>query len=489
MRFASFAGVAALGCFCVVASSAACGSSNGTNGDTGGGSGTDASTSQNDAGDDPGFDSGRNGDSGTVPFNGPTPIKHVVVFVKENHTFDNYFGSFPGAEGTTKCKTSMGVIDCPHAADPVVHDMCHEHECALTAWNGGKMDSWDSIPPEKGGDYLLPYGQYHEEDIPNYWAYAKAFTLGDHFFSGMLGPSFPGHFFTIAAQAGWAIGNPNLQFTNPYWGCDQSSSTRAPVLDQDICAEQDIFPCFKIPAVPDVLPKGVNWKFYGTVVPVVGTEPWSMFDAVDSVGAMTPDGKSRLHPAEWAHIVDDTTFEKDIANKTLPEVSWVANQWLQSEHPNPGNICTTFADCSVCRGENWTVNKINALMQSEYWKDTAIIITMDDWGGWYDHVPPPRQYGCDPTKPYGLGFRLPLIIISPYAKPHYIFKEVADQASIPRFIERVMGSTQTLHDLDPGAQDAFSNDLMNAFDFTQKPLPPLVLPIRTKTAAGDDCKQ
>jgi phospholipase C len=90
-------------------------------------------------------------------------------------------------------------------------------------------------------------------------------------------------------------------------------------------------------------------------------------------------------------------------------------------------------------------------------------------------VPPPRQYGCNAAKPYGLGFRLPLIVISPYAKPGFVFKEVADHASIPRFIEKIFGSTKTLSDLDPAAQDGQANDLMNAFDFTQKPLPPLVL--------------
>ena len=94
-------------------------------------------------------------------------------------------------------------------------------------------------------------------------------------------------------------------------------------------------------------------------------------------------------------------------------------------------------------------------------------------------MPPPRQYGCDKGKPYGLGFRLPLIVISPYAKPGYVFKEVSEHASIPRFIEKVFGSTKALSDLDPAAQDGQANDLMNAFDFTQKPLPPLVLKTRT----------
>ena len=96
----------------------------------------------------------------------------------------------------------------------------------------------------------------------------------------------------------------------------------------------------------------------------------------------------------------------------------------------------------------------------------------------YDHVAPPRQYGCDPATPYGLGFRLPLIVISPYAKPGFIFHETSEQASIPRFIEKVFGATHTLSSLDPAAQDGQANDLMNAFDFTQAPLPPLVLPTR-----------
>jgi phospholipase C len=118
-------------------------------------------------------------------------------------------------------------------------------------------------------------------------------------------------------------------------------------------------------------------------------------------------------------------------------------------------------------------------MGSKYWQDTAVLFTMDDFGGWYDHVPPPRQYGCDPKNPYGLGFRLPLIVISPYAKPGFVFKEVSEHASIPRFIEKIFGAKQTLHDIDPAAQDAQANDLMNAFDFTQKPLAPLVLKERT----------
>jgi phospholipase C len=418
-------------------------------------------------------DGGAGGDAGAVdgssssedaattdaPSTGPiSQIKHVIVIVKENHTFDNYFGTFPGAEGNTMCKTATGTVPCPRAPDKTPRDMCHEHGCALTDWNAGKMDGWDNNAATSQNGDNLAYSQYLEQDIPNYWAYARKYTLGDHFFASELGPSWPGHLFTLAAQAGWSTGNPNINYTHPYWGCDQGASTRVTIQNQTTCTDQEVFPCFKIPSVPDILPPGVDWKFYGSnfyLLPQI----WSMFNGIDSI---------RNGP-QWSKVVNANTFETDITAHKLPAVTWLVNQDLNDEHPNIG---------SVCAGENWTVKSINAVMASEYWKDTAILFTMDDFGGWYDHVAPPKQTGCNPAQPYGFGFRLPLIVISPYAKPATVFKEVADQASIPRFIERVFGAQKTLHDLDPAAQDSVANDLTNAFDFNQKPLDPLVLPLR-----------
>ncbi len=391
--------------------------------------------------------------------NAPIPIKHVVIIVKENHTFDNYFGSFPGAEGISTCQLKDGTtFTCPHAPDRTPRDMCHEHSCALTDYNGGAMNGWEDVSgSDSNGDHLA-WAQYGEGDIPNYWQYARHFTLGDHFFAGQLGPSFPGHLFTIAAQAGWASGNPNTQITHPYWGCDQDSSTLVDVEDAASCTTKQVFPCFKIPTLPDVLPKQ-SWKFYGTNF-YIFSEVWSMFDAVDSI---------RNGP-KWSNVVTVDQFDSDIDNGTLPDVTWLVDQDFSDEHPGVGGVCA---------GENWTVTRINKLVQSKYWADTAILFTMDDFGGWYDHVKPPRQYGCDATKPYGLGFRLPLIVISPYARPGFVFKENAEHASIARFVERVFGAEKTLHDLDPAAQDAAANDLFGAFDFNQTPLPPLVLSTRT----------
>src|SRR3954470_20036755 len=134
---------------------------------------------------DPDAGTGGSPDLAIVDF----PIKHVVIIVKENHTFDNYFGSFPGAEGTTTCQLKGSTIPCPHAPDKTPRDLCHSHACALTDWNDGKMDGWEDVSGSSTGGDNLAWAQYGEADIPNYWAYARAFTLGDHFFANELGPS------------------------------------------------------------------------------------------------------------------------------------------------------------------------------------------------------------------------------------------------------------------------------------------------------------
>ncbi len=416
------------------------------------------STSTSGVGGTGGAGATSSGSTGTGGGAVTTPIKHVVVIVKENHTFDNYFGSFPGAEGATTFTVNGTTMPVPQAPDSTPRDMCHAHSCALADWDDGKMDGWINTAGSTMNNDYLAWGQYGETGIPNYWKYAKAFTLGDHFFANVLGPSFPGHMFFLAAQAGWTTDDPGTSITFPYWGCDQSSSTSVPILENGTCTAQNVFPCFTIPSIPDVLPAGITWKFYGSDFYVL-PEVWSMFDGIDHI---------RNGPG-WKNVVTTDQLTTDIKNHAMPNVVWLVDQDLADEHPNIGGVCA---------GENWTVGFINQIMASEYWQDTAIFFTMDDFGGWYDHVAPPRQYGCNSTTPYGLGFRLPLIVISPYAKPGFIFKEVSEQASIPRFIEKVFGAP-ALSTLDPAAQDGQANDLMNAFDWNQTPIAPLMLETRT----------
>jgi len=366
------------------------------------------------------------------------PIDHVIIIVKENHTFDNYFGSFPGAEGT------------PSRGRPplqLFQDLCHSHQCALSFWAGGALSGWTDP---------IAFQQYIEADIPNYWQYARHFVLLDHFFSSMLGPSFPGHSFVLSAQAGWAVGNPS-QVTP--WGCDDNSGTTIEVLDGSSCTQRRVFPCFNFPTIPDLLPPNLSWKFYGSTLPPLIGEVWSMFDAIDHI---------RNGPNWATHVVDWTQFDGDVRNGQLANLTFLVNEDTNSEHP-PLNIC---------QGENWTVDRLNVVMQSQYWSHVAVVFTWDDFGGWYDHVAPPRQYGCDAQRPYGLGFRLPALIISPYAKPGYVMHGVAHQGSIPKFIERVFGLPH-LQAMDPAAQDGDeTNDLLDAFDFTQTPNPPLTLTTR-----------
>jgi phospholipase C len=449
-------------------------------GQRGGGDGTSGAGSGSGAGSSSGAGSGAGGVGGggvvrpggngggmtpggpqNPPPNGTFPIDHVIVVVKENHTFDNYFGSFPGAEGTQVAQTSTGPVPVERAPLQLFRDLCHEHVCALMDWNHGNMDHWDLGDP-KNADDGLAFKQYTEDDIPNYWQYARTFALGDHFFSSMLGPSFPGHMFTLAAQTGWAIGNPDKPASLPLlsWGCDDPAGSTIPVLDNGSCNLVNVKPCFEFPTVVDNLPRGVTWKFYGSTLPPLIGEVWSMFDAI---------GHVRMKRAWKANIVDYAAFDGDADAGTLPNITFLVDQDLNSEHP-PFNICT---------GENWTVSHLNhVMMNPDLWARTAIIMAWDDFGGWYDHVPPPKQYGCDGQTPYGLGFRLPLIIVSPYAKPG-VYHRVAQHASIPKFIEQVF-KLPSLSSQDPAAQDGEgTDDLTMAFDWKQEPLPPLVLPTRS----------
>lgn len=164
------------------------GGSSGSGSSSGGGS-SSSSSGSGSGGTSSSSSGGEPSDGGMV--NPVTPIKHVVVIVKENHTFDNYFGTFPGAEGTTSCLTTMGQIPTPHAPNSTSRDLCHEHSCALQDWDGAKMDGWLAVSGASMNNDNLFCAQYQQADLPNYWSYAKNFALGDHFFADVLGPSFP----------------------------------------------------------------------------------------------------------------------------------------------------------------------------------------------------------------------------------------------------------------------------------------------------------
>ena len=384
------------------------------------------------------------------------PIKHVVFIIKENRTFDNLFGRFPGADGATSGMDQGTVRPLTHALDRIPVDIVHCYECALQAWNEGKMDGFASVsaPADR-----YAYTQFGPKDLPAYWHWAKRFVLGDNFFASAQGPSFPNHLYTIAAQSGGVHDNPIQDLEQlrerhrttglfKAWGCDSVEEAYVPVEDRE-GKEVKVPPCFDFLTEGDLLLRaGIPWAYYSATNTQNGYL-WSAYDAVRHIREDTQLWQSHVFPVDGV--------VQDIRDDRLPPVTWVTPRFELSEHP----------EYSFCWGQNWTTRIVNAIMSSPMWKDTAIFITWDDYGGFYDHVPPPQ------VDRFGFGIRVPLLLISPYAKAGYVDHTLGEFSSVLRFIEDNWGLSQ-LTDRDRDAAN-----LSEAFDFSQEPRKPDPQPVRT----------
>ena len=400
---------------------------------------------------------------------GKTPIKHVVFLIKENRSFDTFFGTFPHADGATRGQTCNG--------DPIglrpAHDTSlgasHSFLAGVTAIDGGEMDCFDKI---QDGTDMRSYVQYSRAQIPAYWQYAKHFTLADHFFSSIYGPTQVEHLWMVAAQSdgftdnerpdGWGSGGPGGFCTDPaervssFRKLSKSDAKRAMRLEDASNTDRlthdywyNRWPCTDIKVLPDELTReGISWKYY------LSNSPF--FDAMGMIK------HARFGP-EWRNVVPETNFLNDVRSGQLPSVSWVTPPVNLSDHPGYGGLCA---------GENWTVNVLNALQQSRDWEHTAVVLTWDDFGGFYDHVPPPH------LDPYGLGPRVPAIVISPWARPGYIDHSTLEFSSVLRLIERVFGLPAL------SSRDAHAGDMHEAFDFAQRPTRPLILKPRDCSTAN-----
>jgi phospholipase C len=375
-------------------------------------------------------------------------IQHIVFIVKENRSFDNYFGTFPGAEGTTTAVISTGEeIRLGHTPDVMPRDLGHEWEDTHMAMDDGRMDRFDLVTGNVNGD-LLSMTQHLDSDIPNYWNYAEHFALADHMFASLAGPSFPNHLYTVAGTSGGVFTNPNALA----WGCDAPASATVGVMTTDGTTSR-VYPCFEYQTVADRLQAaGVSWRYYA---PQRGQQGY-IWSALDAIGHVR---RSSL----WTdHVMADAQFLDDASNGRLPAVSWIVPDFSVSDHPSRAG----FGDTSVCTGENWTVNHINAIMQGGNWPSTVIVLVWDDYGGFYDHVPPPS------VDTYGLGPRVPMIVLSPYVKEGSISHTTYEMSSVLQLIEnrfKLKALTQ---------RDVEANSLLDMFDFSQSPAPPYVLPLR-----------
>ncbi len=389
-------------------------------------------------------------------FDTATPIKHVVFVIKENRTFDNLFGLFPGANGVSVGMDQGEPRVLTPAIDRLEQDIRHCYDCALQAWNGGKMDGFATIS-EWADKYA--YTQFQPGDLPSYWHWASSFVLGDNFFASAQGPSFPNHLYTIAAQSGGTHENvyqdidklrARHQDTGLFkaWGCDSMADGYAVVVDSE-GVKKKVPPCFDFLTEGDLLSEAqIPWAYYAATQYQNGYL-WSAYDAVRHV---------RQNEAYWQqHMFPVDSFAEQARAGLLPPVTWVTPRFELSDHP----------EYSLCHGENWTTEIVNAVMQGPEWESTAIFITWDDYGGFYDHVPPPQ------VDDFGFGIRVPLLVISPYAKRGFVTHELSEFSSVLRFIEDNWGLSQLTH------RDRDATPLISAFDFAHGPRPPEPLPLRT----------
>jgi phospholipase C len=411
---------------------------------------------------------------------GDVPIEHVVFIIKENRTFDHYFGRYPGADGATEGRTLDGrVIPLGPAQDIQPHDITHGFDSGLRAINGGEMNGFNAIG---AGQDLTGYVSFDRAGIPNYWAYADRFVLADRFFTSMYGPTFPEHLYTVAAQAKGIVDNQRVQEEPGNYCSDPGAYTAhfpsdltrqeivsimeteerpladRPGLMRHIAAFwETIRSCIELRTLPDELEEaGISWRYYA--------QPDGWQNALEAIRHI------RFGPM-WTKVRPPQRFLADIDRRRLPAVAWLVPPGRENEHPGRGK--------SVCAGENWTVQQVNVVMESRYWRSTAIVIVWDDFGGFYDHVVPPH-YDI-----MGLGPRTPALIISPWTVDGdnrdggSVDHTTYEFSSVLAFIEGIFG-LPPLTERDRGA-----DPLTGAFDFGSPPrLETLVLPYRRDCPYG-----
>lgn len=375
-----------------------------------------------------------------------TPIEHLIVLMQENHSFDNYFGTYPGADGIPS-KTCMPVdpsdptnkecVEPFHVGDNDVQLADPDHTVAThrLQFNGGRMDGFVYALTLKNQDGRMAMAYYDDRDLPYYWNLAEEYVLFDRFFSSAAGGSFWNHVYWVAAVPGREGSNPP----------PQSPGSLPPEGLGDL------------PTIFDRLEeRGISWKFYVqnydpsiTYRNLVGGNLGSQVIWVPLLNY----ARYIDDPELFGHIVDLDEYFKDLQNGTLPAVAFITPSG-PSEHP-PG---------SVQSGQRFVRGLIQSLKASDVWQNSAFLLTYDDWGGWYDHVPPPQ------VDQYGYGFRVPALLVSPYARRGYIDSTTLDYTSILRFIEENW-------DLEPLAtRDANASSIASGFDFSMPPREPRFVP-------------
>lgn len=416
-----------------------------------------------------------------------TKIQHLIYIIQENHSFDNYFGSYrgvnglpqgisvplnpndlhsgyvqpfhlnvaqpvmivgdelpPGISDPDQLQTNIDAVSpFPFGNESIGGDLNHSWQVAHLAYDGGKMDGF--VAAEKS---TLTMGYYDRNDIPYYWDYADNYVLDDNFFSSLMGPSFPNHLYIASGTNGPVTG---LNYPWIYQGgvVNNPSSSfgwQGVSLDWSTLAQE-------------LTNTNTSWAWYdGSANPLRPTI-WNVLPLF-TYFQQNPDQLD-------THVKNTQHFISDIQSGELPAVSWIIpGGWVPPTWPQacygqgPSEHPPARSDC----GMDYVAYLVDQVMQSQYWQSAAIVVTWDDYGGFYDHVPPPQ------IDRFGEGFRVPTLVISPWAKHGYVDHTQYEFASLLRLAE------DNFHLPTLGTRDVAANDMMNSFTFDQAPQTALIEP-------------
>jgi phospholipase C len=352
-------------------------------------------------------------------------IEHIVILIQENRSFDHYFGTYKGVAGYQDPNALAGVFGqtgYPTAGDRLfpfrldttnggdcTNDIDHSWGPQHTYWDGGQMDQWVSehVAVDGPANGPLTMGYYERADLPFYYGLADAFTICDHYHCSVIGPTDPNRCYTMSA---WI---------------DPNGTNGGPIVSTLSSTRIQTYGKFTWKTMPEVLQDaGVTWKVYESPenLSPVSDNVLPYFKAYQSNAQLAANAFGQVYPAQ---------FLADCAAGTLPQVSWVIAPVTMSEHP----------PAPVTHGEVTTAQVLNALVSNQaLWEKTALLVTYDENGGFFDHVPPPTspsgtagEYvttGLVPaTDPIGLGFRVPMLLVSPFSKGGFVYSGTLDHTS------------------------------------------------------------
>ncbi len=401
-----------------------------------------------------------------------SPIRHVIVMVQENRTFDDLFassilangGPYPGADTSQITHVDGKTVHLRPVPFEYPGDPSHNHIALLHEWDDGRMDGFATDRSYSPLAWLKPphgfeYAYVPDDETAIYHVLAARYALADENFAPRLVPTFPSHY-TLATAQSRVAGNPNDEI----WGCDAKRGTTVPIFGAgERTIRPGVFPCFDQPTIGELLDAAhVSWKYY--------TGP---YDATTDIAVNIYDAFRKVrYGRDWQRnvITPPGTILSDIQNCRLPQVSFVMPTSIDSDHA--GNLSAA--------GPGWVGSLYLAVAQTQrsspqcnYYKDSAMILTWDDSGGWYDRVaPPPGPNGTT------WGFRIPIVVMSAWARSKYdpahpkarpfVSHRLRESTAITKFIE----TNWNLGNM--GQRDATDDDLSDMFDYTRaRPVPPV----------------